>query len=402
MPVAAAAETSFALSPTSTARSGAAPSRSRTASRWPGIRLSHRSGCRRRSPPRKWRARSSAASSRSVGACGLLVQTPSLVPARARRLEGRLDAIEGRAEPQRPRRVAPQELGEQRLQVDARRACRRRRPGHAAAACGRHRRSSGARRPARSPAGRARPASRSGARAGRAPCRPGCRRDRTPRRPIVLPPLCSRLPTRLAVSLNRLQPSHAKVVLWMVCDSRRGLVVMSAPLTVVVLAAGKGTRMKSGLPKVLHRVAGRPMIGHVLATAAALDPARVVVVLAPGMAEVEAELARSPLAPAVAIQEPALGTGHALMAARAQLGARGQGPGPVRRHAAGHRRDAAPAARGGRARPAPRSACSACGRPTPPATAASRSAARGSMRSSRSAMPTRRSGAMACATPASW
>jgi bifunctional UDP-N-acetylglucosamine pyrophosphorylase/glucosamine-1-phosphate N-acetyltransferase len=99
---------------------------------------------------------------------------------------------------------------------------------------------------------------------------------------------------------------------------------MSAPLTVVVLAAGKGTRMKSGLPKVLHRVAGRPMIGHVLATAAALDPARAVVVLAPGMAEVEAELARSALAPAVAIQEPALGTGHALMAARERLAPEGR------------------------------------------------------------------------------
>ena len=99
---------------------------------------------------------------------------------------------------------------------------------------------------------------------------------------------------------------------------------MSAPLTVVVLAAGKGTRMKSGLPKVLHRVAGRPMIGHVMATAAALDPARVVVVLAPGMAEVEAELARSPLTPSVAIQEPALGTGHALMAARGQLAPEGR------------------------------------------------------------------------------
>jgi bifunctional UDP-N-acetylglucosamine pyrophosphorylase/glucosamine-1-phosphate N-acetyltransferase len=99
---------------------------------------------------------------------------------------------------------------------------------------------------------------------------------------------------------------------------------MSAPLTVVVLAAGKGTRMKSGLPKVLHRVAGRAMIGHVLATAAALEPARAVVVLAPGMAEVEAELQRSALAPAVAIQEPALGTGHALMAARRDLAAEGR------------------------------------------------------------------------------
>ena len=99
---------------------------------------------------------------------------------------------------------------------------------------------------------------------------------------------------------------------------------MSAPLTVVVLAAGKGTRMKSGLPKVLHRVAGRSMIGHVLATAAALEPTRAVVVLAPGMAEVEAELRHSALEPVVAIQEPALGTGHALMAARERIPAGGR------------------------------------------------------------------------------
>jgi bifunctional UDP-N-acetylglucosamine pyrophosphorylase / glucosamine-1-phosphate N-acetyltransferase len=99
---------------------------------------------------------------------------------------------------------------------------------------------------------------------------------------------------------------------------------MSAPLTVIVLAAGKGTRMKSGLPKVLHRVAGRSMIGHVLATAAALEPTRTVVVLAPGMAEVEAELRRSALALAVAIQEPALGTGHALMSARERIPAGGR------------------------------------------------------------------------------
>jgi len=95
---------------------------------------------------------------------------------------------------------------------------------------------------------------------------------------------------------------------------------MSAPITVVVLAAGKGTRMKSGRPKVLHKVARRTMIGHVLATAAGLEPQRVVVVLAPGMAEVEAEVRGSALVPAVAIQEPPLGTGHALMAAREQIG----------------------------------------------------------------------------------
>lgn len=50
-------------------------------------------------------------------------------------------------------------------------------------------------------------------------------------------------------------------------------------LAVIVLAAGQGTRMKSSLPKVLHRIGGRPLVGHVLDTALALAPARVVVVV---------------------------------------------------------------------------------------------------------------------------
>jgi bifunctional UDP-N-acetylglucosamine pyrophosphorylase/glucosamine-1-phosphate N-acetyltransferase len=50
-------------------------------------------------------------------------------------------------------------------------------------------------------------------------------------------------------------------------------------LAVVVLAAGQGTRMKSSLPKVLHRIGGRPLVGHVLDTALALEPERVVVVV---------------------------------------------------------------------------------------------------------------------------
>ena len=57
-------------------------------------------------------------------------------------------------------------------------------------------------------------------------------------------------------------------------------------LAAVVLAAGQGTRMKSGLAKVLHPVAGRPMIGHVLDTLRQLSPERVVVVVAPGMDDV--------------------------------------------------------------------------------------------------------------------
>ncbi len=98
---------------------------------------------------------------------------------------------------------------------------------------------------------------------------------------------------------------------------------MAEQLTVVVLAAGKGTRMKSGRPKVLHKLAGRSLIGHVLATAAKLAPERAVVVLAKDMAEVEAEVATLPLSAAIAIQDPPLGTGHALMAARSHLPAAG-------------------------------------------------------------------------------
>jgi bifunctional UDP-N-acetylglucosamine pyrophosphorylase/glucosamine-1-phosphate N-acetyltransferase len=94
---------------------------------------------------------------------------------------------------------------------------------------------------------------------------------------------------------------------------------MTAPLCVIILAAGKGTRMKNMLPKVLHPLAGRPLIEHVLAAAGALLPARTAVVLAPGMRDVAAVVGRSPLAPVVALQEPQLGTGHALMAARSAL-----------------------------------------------------------------------------------
>ena len=83
----------------------------------------------------------------------------------------------------------------------------------------------------------------------------------------------------------------------------------------VVLAAGKGTRMKSDLPKVLHRVAGRPMILHLLDTLDDAAVTRRVVVVAPGMDSVAAAVAPAP----VAIQAEALGTGHAALAARDAL-----------------------------------------------------------------------------------
>lgn len=80
----------------------------------------------------------------------------------------------------------------------------------------------------------------------------------------------------------------------------------------VVLAAGRGTRMKSTLPKVLHPLAGRPMISHLLATVTELKAWPLVVVVAPGMDDVADSVAPVP----VAVQERPLGTADAVKAAR--------------------------------------------------------------------------------------
>jgi bifunctional UDP-N-acetylglucosamine pyrophosphorylase/glucosamine-1-phosphate N-acetyltransferase len=90
--------------------------------------------------------------------------------------------------------------------------------------------------------------------------------------------------------------------------------VSATPLHVVVLAAGKGTRMKARRPKVLHPMAGLPIIGHVLRTAAALHPASVLLIVGHQADEVQRALAGSP-GLRFAIQEPQLGTGHAVLAA---------------------------------------------------------------------------------------
>lgn len=86
-----------------------------------------------------------------------------------------------------------------------------------------------------------------------------------------------------------------------------------SPLTIVVLAAGEGTRMRSRtLPKVLHGFAGRSLLGHVLAATAPLAAGRTVVVVGHGREQVRAHLAEtSPEAMAV-VQEQQLGTGHAV------------------------------------------------------------------------------------------
>jgi bifunctional UDP-N-acetylglucosamine pyrophosphorylase/glucosamine-1-phosphate N-acetyltransferase len=87
---------------------------------------------------------------------------------------------------------------------------------------------------------------------------------------------------------------------------------MPMDVHVVVLAAGKGTRMKSAQPKVLHRVAGLPMIDYVLATSAALAPRTTTVVVGHQADALRQALAAYPNV-AVVPQEPQLGTGHALL-----------------------------------------------------------------------------------------
>ena len=86
------------------------------------------------------------------------------------------------------------------------------------------------------------------------------------------------------------------------------------------MAAGKGTRMKSRLPKVLHRLAGRSLVQHVVDTAAELQAQQVVLVTGHGAMEVEAHLAQSTRPSArfttqFVRQEPQLGTGHAVLQA---------------------------------------------------------------------------------------
>ena len=91
-------------------------------------------------------------------------------------------------------------------------------------------------------------------------------------------------------------------------------------LTGLILAAGKGTRMESELPKVLHRCAGKPMVCHVIEAAREAGADRVVVIAGYKSEEVHAELGDSVL---YAEQTEQLGTGHAVLCAKDQLEAQG-------------------------------------------------------------------------------
>ncbi len=87
-------------------------------------------------------------------------------------------------------------------------------------------------------------------------------------------------------------------------------------LSVIILAAGKGTRMQSDLPKVLHRLGGKPLVQHVIDTVRTLAPAEIVLVVGH-----RADLVRETIGEGVryALQREQLGTGHAVMQAKDAL-----------------------------------------------------------------------------------
>ncbi|CAN5257909.1 bifunctional UDP-N-acetylglucosamine diphosphorylase/glucosamine-1-phosphate N-acetyltransferase GlmU [soil metagenome] len=92
------------------------------------------------------------------------------------------------------------------------------------------------------------------------------------------------------------------------------------PRAAIILAAGQGTRMKSPLPKVLHPVGHRAMLDHAIDAAEALGCDRIVVVVGSHSPEVRAHVVKRLGEDAIAVQDPPLGTGHAVRAAEAVLG----------------------------------------------------------------------------------
>ena len=92
------------------------------------------------------------------------------------------------------------------------------------------------------------------------------------------------------------------------------------PAAVIVLAAGEGTRMRSRLPKVLHPLCGRSMLGHVLATAGELGPRQLIVVVGHGREQVAAETAHQAPSAEVVVQDRQAGTGHAVRMVTEALG----------------------------------------------------------------------------------
>ncbi|MCQ6555631.1 bifunctional UDP-N-acetylglucosamine diphosphorylase/glucosamine-1-phosphate N-acetyltransferase GlmU [Streptomyces sp. C10-9-1] len=92
------------------------------------------------------------------------------------------------------------------------------------------------------------------------------------------------------------------------------------PAAVVVLAAGEGTRMKSKTPKVLHEIAGRSLVGHVVSAARELQPEQLVVVVGHAREQVEAHLGSHYAGTRTAFQAEQNGTGHAVRMGLEELG----------------------------------------------------------------------------------
>src|SRR5215472_10246211 len=90
-----------------------------------------------------------------------------------------------------------------------------------------------------------------------------------------------------------------------------------SPLSIVILAAGEGKRMKSALPKVLQPLAGRSLLQHVIDTARTLAPSAIHVVYGHGGEQVRTALAGAPVS--WTLQERQLGTGHAVEQAMPQI-----------------------------------------------------------------------------------
>ena len=82
------------------------------------------------------------------------------------------------------------------------------------------------------------------------------------------------------------------------------------PLSIVILAAGQGTRMKSARPKVIHKLAGRPILSHVVASGLALEPAQIIVVVGHQSDQVREAMSEAPVT--FVEQAEQLGTGHAV------------------------------------------------------------------------------------------
>src|SRR5271154_6756607 len=87
----------------------------------------------------------------------------------------------------------------------------------------------------------------------------------------------------------------------------------------IVLAAGEGTRMRSARPKVLHAIAGKSLLAHVLAAVAEAGVSATAVIVGPGQTEVAAEAARILPEAKVFVQHERRGTAHAVLAAKAAI-----------------------------------------------------------------------------------